>query len=155
MTGRVNCVYISRVHADKHQGRRQTRSWSLYQQARLTTTRSNSPLSLAHIAFQLQNNLLGGFTFVVLNGLGLTTETLLLSVVTALSLSELGVLALLVLRNFVGLVLTAVLAGAKCVAEFGNVDHFVALPLTAAADQTSSPSAKVKNSSAMFCPEFP
>lgn len=58
----------------------------------------------------------------MLDGFGLTAETLLLSVVTPLSLTEDGVLALLILRHFVWLVLVARLAGAVGVTELGDVD---------------------------------
>ena len=53
-------------------------------------------LSLALGAFQLEHNLLGGLSLLVENGLGLTTETGLLVVVTTLTLGGQGVLTLLV-----------------------------------------------------------
>lgn len=59
---------------------------------------------LARRAFQTQDNLLGGLCLLVENGLGLTTVTLLLGVVTTLSLSELGGLTGLVLGDLVGAV---------------------------------------------------
>lgn len=57
----------------------------------------------------------------MLDRLGLTTETLLLSVVTSLTLSEEGGLACLVLGDLVRLVLAALLAGAVSVTRLGDV----------------------------------
>jgi len=56
-------------------------------------------LGLAYGALQPQHNLLCGLGFLVKDGLGLTTVTGLLAIVTALSLSEEGCLAGLVLCN--------------------------------------------------------
>ena len=58
------------------------------------------------------------------DGLGLTTETLLLAIVSTLTLSENGILALLVLGHFVHGVLFAVSALAKSLSGFRNVDLF-------------------------------
>ena len=60
----------------------------------------------------------------VKDGLGLTTETLLLAIVSSLTLSENGILALLVLGHFVHGVLFAVSALAKSLSGFRNVDLF-------------------------------
>jgi len=58
------------------------------------------------------------------DGLGLTTITALLAVVTALALGEGRGLASLVLSDLVQGVLLAVLPLAEGLARLGNVDHF-------------------------------
>lgn len=58
------------------------------------------------------------------DGLGLTTVTALLAVVTALSLSEGRSLAGLVLGDLVELVLAALLALAEGLSGLGDVHHF-------------------------------
>ena len=52
---------------------------------------------LADGAFKLESDLLGGLGLLSEDGLGLATETSLLSIISSLSLSEQGVLTLLVL----------------------------------------------------------
>lgn len=79
-------------------------------------------LGLALDAFQAQDNLLCGLGLLVENGLGLTTVTALLAVVTALTLGEEGSLAGLVLGHLVLGVLAALLALAVGVTGLGNVD---------------------------------
>jgi hypothetical protein len=79
-------------------------------------------LGLALDALQSQHNLLGGLGLLVEDGLGLTTITRLLAVVTALSLGEQRGLAGLVLGDLVLGVLAALLALAVGVAGLGNVD---------------------------------
>ena len=68
----------------------------------LATLQSELLLGLAGSALQTQDDLLGGLGLLVEDGLGLTTVTGLLAVVTTLSLSRQRVLALLVLRHLVG-----------------------------------------------------
>ena len=63
---------------------------------------------LARATFQTEDQLLGGLGLLTQDGLGLTTEALLLSVVTPLALSEDRLLRLLVLRHLELLVLVAV-----------------------------------------------
>lgn len=79
-------------------------------------------LVLADSAFQTQDNLLGSLGFLVEDGLGLTTVTALLTVVTALSLGENGGFTGLVLGNFVGGVTTALLTGTKGFTSLRDVD---------------------------------
>jgi len=79
-------------------------------------------LGLALDTFQAQNDLLRGLRLLVEDGLGLTTVTALLAVVTALTLGEEGSLAGLVLGDLVLGVLAALLAFAVRVAGLGNVD---------------------------------
>jgi hypothetical protein len=79
-------------------------------------------LGLALDALQSQHNLLGGLGLLVEDGLGLTTITGLLAVITALSLSEQRGLASLVLGDLVLGVLAALLALAVGVTGLGNVD---------------------------------
>ena len=55
--------------------------------------------------------------------LWLTTKTLLLSVVSSGTLSNLAVLALLVLGDFVDGVLLALVTGAVCLLSLGESDH--------------------------------
>lgn len=82
-------------------------------------------LGLALDALQSQDNLLGGLGLLVENGLGLTTITALLSVVTALSLGEQRGLTSLVLGHLVLGVLAALLALAVGVSGLGDVDLVV------------------------------
>lgn len=79
-------------------------------------------LGLALDALQSQDNLLGGLGLLVEDGLGLTTVTGLLTVVTALTLSEQRGLTSLVLGDLVLGVLAALLALAVGVSRLGNVD---------------------------------
>lgn len=55
------------------------------------------------------------------HGLGLTTESGLLAIITPLSLSEHAILTLFVLGNLVESMLLAVLVAAVCLFRFGNV----------------------------------
>jgi hypothetical protein len=79
-------------------------------------------LGLASCALQSEDNLLGGLGPLVEDGLGLTSVTGLLTVVTALTLGEQRSLASLVLGDLVLGVLLAVLALAVGTAGLGNVD---------------------------------
>lgn len=79
-------------------------------------------LGLALDALQPQHDLLGSLGLLVEDGLGLTTITGLLSVVTALTLREQRGLASLVLGDLVLGVLAALLALAIGVSGLGNVD---------------------------------
>jgi len=79
-------------------------------------------LGLALDALQPQDDLLGRLGLLVEDGLGLTTITRLLPVVTTLTLGEQGGLASLVLGDLVLRVLAALLALAVGVAGLGNVD---------------------------------
>jgi len=80
-------------------------------------------LGLAFLAFQTEDNLTGGLGLLVENRLGLTTETHLLGVVSALALGEVRGLAGLVLGDLVHLVLLALLAGAVGLALLRYVHH--------------------------------
>lgn len=81
-------------------------------------------LRLTFLTLQTQHNLTSGLGLLVKDGLGLTSETHLLGIVTTLSLSEVGCFTGLVLGDLVVLVLTAFLAGAVGFAFLGYVDHF-------------------------------
>eukprot|EP00002_Diphylleia_rotans_P036792 TRINITY_DN815_c0_g1_i1.p1 TRINITY_DN815_c0_g1~~TRINITY_DN815_c0_g1_i1.p1 ORF type:complete len:182 (+),score=27.47 TRINITY_DN815_c0_g1_i1:167-712(+) len=78
---------------------------------------------LALGALEAEHDLLGGLGLLVEDGLGLTSETALLAVVTALTLGEEGSLADLVLGHLVGGVLAASLGLAEGVAGLGDLDH--------------------------------
>ena len=78
---------------------------------------------LAALALQLQHNLLGGFCLLVENGLGLTTISRLLPVITTLSLGRQAVLTLLVLSDLVKGVLLALLVFAVGLLGLRNVHH--------------------------------
>lgn len=88
----------------------------------LATLQGQLALGLALDALQSQHNLLGGLGLLVEDGLGLTTITGLLAVVTTLSLGEKRGLASLVLGDLVLGVLAALLALAVGVSGLGNVD---------------------------------
>lgn len=79
-------------------------------------------LGLALDALQSQHDLLGSLGLLVEDGLGLTTITRLLAVVTSLTLGKQRSLAGLVLSDLVLGVLAAILALAVGVAGLGNVD---------------------------------
>lgn len=88
----------------------------------LATLQSKLALGLALDALQSQHNLLGSLGLLVEDGLGLTTISGLLAVVTTLSLGEKRGLASLVLGDLVLGVLAALLALAEGVTGLGNVD---------------------------------
>lgn len=67
----------------------------------LASLQSHVRTVLARGALQTQHDLLGGLGLLVENGLGLSTVTLLLSVVTTLTLSKEGSLTSLVLGDLV------------------------------------------------------
>jgi hypothetical protein len=90
----------------------------------LASLQGQLALGLALDALQSQDDLLGGLGLLVEDGLGLTTVTALLSVVTALTLGEQRGLASLVLGDLVLCVLAALLALAVGVSGLGNVDLF-------------------------------
>jgi len=77
---------------------------------------------LALGALETKNDLLGGLGLLVEDGLGLTTVTGLLAVISTLTLGEQGGLSSLVLGNLVLGVLAALLALAVGVTGLGNVD---------------------------------
>lgn len=81
---------------------------------------------LTFLTFQTQNNLTGSLGLLVEHGLGLSSKSHLLRVVTSLSLSKIGSLAGFVLRHLVGSVLLA-LASAISLAFFRNIHHFAIL----------------------------
>lgn len=87
----------------------------------LATLQSELLLGLAGSALKTQDDLLGGLSLLVEDGLGLTTVTALLAVVTTLTLGEQGGLASLVLGDLVLGVLAALLGLAVRPASFGNV----------------------------------
>jgi hypothetical protein len=74
-------------------------------------------------ALELKGDLLGLLGLLSEDGLGLTTETLLLHVISALTESDAGVFALLVLRDL----MKSVLLGLHAVAleSLGNMDHYL------------------------------
>ena len=70
----------------------------------LATLQSHVRTVFACRAFQTQDDLLGGLCFLVENWLGLTTITLLFSIITTLSLGVQGSFSGLVLGDLVGAV---------------------------------------------------
>ena len=76
--------------------------------------------SLAGSALELECNLLGGLGLLSENGLGLSSETSLLGIISSLSLSDGGSLASLVLLHLVGGMLQALTAVSPHL--LGNVD---------------------------------
>ena len=81
-------------------------------------------LGLALFAFETQNNLTSGLCLLVEDGLGLSTETHLLTVVSALSLGKVGSLARLVLGHLVHGMLLA-LSGTVCSTFLWYIHHFI------------------------------
>ena len=90
----------------------------------LGTLESQMLLGLTFLALQTKDNLTGGLGLLVEHGLGLTSETHLLGIVTTLSLGEVGCLSGLVLGDLVDLVPTALLAGTISLTLLGYVNHF-------------------------------
>lgn len=80
-------------------------------------------LGLARLALQTQNNLTGSLGLLVEDGLGLSSKSHLLRVVTSLPLRKVGSLAGLVLCYLVNGVLLA-LSGTVSLALFRNIHHF-------------------------------
>jgi len=78
---------------------------------------------LAGLALQPQDNLLCGLSLLVKDGLGLSSVTRLLPVITPLTLRIERILALLVLGNLVKGVLLAVLSLAEGLLGLRNVHH--------------------------------
>lgn len=95
-------------------------------------------LGLALDALHAEHDLLGGLGLLVEDGLGLTTVTGLLAVVTALTLGEEGGLASLVLGDLVLGVLAALLALAVGVTGLGNVDLMTQIVSVVLSDKVSS-----------------
>jgi len=91
----------------------------------LATLESTLKLVAAGGALKTKNYLLCGLGLLVENGLSLTTKTLLLTIVTTLTLSIDGILALLVLGDLVESVLSASLVRAESLHSLGDCDHFV------------------------------
>jgi len=81
-------------------------------------------LSLAVRALQPEDDLLGGLGLLSEDGLGLSTVSLLLAVVTTLALGLERIFTLLVLRHLVKRVLPAFGGGTESAASFRNVNHF-------------------------------
>lgn len=75
----------------------------------------------ATLTFETQHNLLGGLSLLVKHGLGLSSKTRLLSVVTTLSLCKLRGLSRLVLGDLEPLVGLALDVGAKGALAFRDV----------------------------------
>lgn len=88
----------------------------------LTSLQGQLSLGLALNTLQSQDNLFRGLSLLVENGLGLTTETRLLTVVSSLTLSEQRSLTSLVLGDLVLCVLTALLSLTESLSELRNVD---------------------------------
>ena len=80
---------------------------------------------LAAGAGELKDDLLGGLSLLVEDGLGLATITTLLTVVTALTLSEEAGLTSLVLGDLELLVLVAGDGATEHLLLLGELDHFV------------------------------
>lgn len=93
----------------------------------LTSLQSQLGLGLANNTLQSQDNLLGGLGLLVENGLGLTTVTGLLTVVSSLTLGEQGSLTGLVLGDLVLGVLLAVLTLAVGLSGLWNVNWLLVL----------------------------
>merc|ERR1719309_1703360 len=85
---------------------------------------SDLVLALAVGAFEPKDDLLRGLGLLSEDGLGLTSVSLLLAIVTTLALGGQRVFALLVLRHFVERVLSALGGGTESATSFGNVHHF-------------------------------
>ena len=81
-------------------------------------------LGLTFLALQTENDLTCGLRLLVEDGLGLTSETHLLGVITTLSLGKVRGLSGLVLGDLVDLMLAALLASAEGLTFFGHVNHF-------------------------------
>lgn len=94
----------------------------------LASLQSQLGLGLAGDTLQSQHNLLGGLSLLVEDGLGLTTETGLLTVVSSLTLGEQGSLTGLVLGHLVLGVLAALLTLTVGLSELWNVDWLVSIP---------------------------
>jgi hypothetical protein len=82
-------------------------------------------LGLALLALKPQHNLPGSLSLLVEHGLGLSSESHLLGVVTALSLGKVGSLSSLVLGDLVDLVLAALLVLAVSAPLLGYVNHIL------------------------------
>lgn len=91
----------------------------------LTALEWNHASVLALGAVKLENNLLSSLGLLPEDRLGLSSEPLLLHVVTALPLSLGRVLAFLVLCNLVESIPPALLSSTVGVTRFGDVYHFV------------------------------
>ena len=79
---------------------------------------------LASLALKPEDNLLRGLSLLVEDGLGLTTITRLLTVITTLSLGGETVFTLFVLGNLVQCMLLAFLVLAVRLLRLWNVHHF-------------------------------
>merc|ERR1719477_557100 len=79
---------------------------------------------LALTTLHSQDDLLRGLGFLVMNGPGLTTETLLFTFVTSLSFGICSLLGSFVLGHLVKGVFSALGAFTKRLSSFWNVDHF-------------------------------
>ena len=88
-----------------------------------TSFQGDLHLVLARHTLQSQDDLFGRLGLLVEDWLGLATVTLLLSVVTSLSLRKEGITTLLVLRDLVLRVFSAVLALAVGLSRLWDVDH--------------------------------
>lgn len=93
----------------------------------LASLQSQLGLGLANNTLQSQDNLLGGLGLLVENGLGLTTVTALLTVVSSLTLGEQGSLTGLVLSDLVLGVLLAVLTLTVGLSGLWNVNWLLVL----------------------------
>jgi len=90
----------------------------------LATLDGHLVLALAISALQTEDDLLGGLGLLSEDGLGLTSVSLLLAIVTPLALGLERILAFLVLRDLVQGVFSALGSGAEGAAGFGDVHHF-------------------------------
>ena len=87
----------------------------------LGTLDGNLILPFAFHTFHTQHQLFGCFSLLSQNGLGLTTETLLLTIISPTTLCLLGFLGLLVLSHLEHLVVLAVRMGTESSSFLGDV----------------------------------
>merc|ERR1719322_1042836 len=90
----------------------------------LGTLDGNLIFPFAFHTFHTQHQLFGCFSLLSQNGLGLTTETLLLTIITSTTLRLLRFLGLLVLSHLEHFVALAVRMGTESSSFLGNVHHF-------------------------------
>lgn len=90
----------------------------------LGSLQSQLLLGLTLLTFKTDNNLTGCLCLLVEDGLGLSSESHLLGVITTLSLSKVGSLSSLVLGDLVYLMLFALTSSTESFAFLWYVNHF-------------------------------
>ena len=90
----------------------------------LGSLQSQLLLGLTLLTFKTDNNLTGSLCLLVKDGLGLSSESHLLGVITTLSLSKVGSLSSLVLGDLVYLMLFALTSSTESFAFLWYVNHF-------------------------------